>query len=99
MFFPNTPEKRALKFIDSNGPALAQHIAYNVANSINEGQDTTWEIFTELNQQRHVWHEDDASSICLYSFMAIRIELQMRAGYNRFGSTVCKRLATQVGNH
>jgi len=40
MFFSNKTEKRAVKFVDSNGPALAQHIAYNVANPINELKDT-----------------------------------------------------------
>ncbi len=97
--FANTPKKRALKFVDSNGPALAQHIAYNVANPINELEDTIWGMFAKFNQQNLFLHKDDAIAVILYSFMAIRIELEMRAVNNKFGSTVYKRLATHIARH
>jgi len=99
MFFSNTTEKRALKFVNSNGPALAQHIAYNVANSINELKDTTWGMLEKFNQQDLFLHKDDATAVFLNSFMAIRIELEMRAVNNKFGAAVCKRLASHVANH
>jgi len=99
MFFSNTKEKKALKFVKRNGESLAQHLTYNVANSINELKDTIWGMIEKFNQQHLFLHKDDSVKVFLYTFMATRIELEMRAVNNNFGSTVYKRLAKHIGNH
>src|SRR6056297_3623764 len=99
MFFSNKTEKRAAKFVDSNGPALAQHIAYNVANPINELKDTTWEMLAKFNQQNLFFNKNDAIKVFFYSFIAFRIEIEMRAVNKEFGSNVYKSLATDIYKH
>lgn len=51
MFFSNTKEKKALKFVERNGKALAQQLTYNVTNPINELKDTIWGMIEKFNQQ------------------------------------------------
>lgn len=99
MFFSNTKEKKALKFVERNGKALAQQLTYNVTNPINELKDTIWGMIEKFNQQSLFMHKDDAVMVFLYTFMATRIELEMRAVNNKLGPAVYKRVVQHIGNH